>query len=140
DGSGNYNQTVIDTNLSGPFGVAVDSSGNVFIADSGHNRVVERQAPANTSPPAISGNPQEGQTLKTTRGSWSSSQTLTYSYQWQRCDTNGNNCTNIATATRPYYNLPHTATGRKFTVIVTATDQEHQTGHATPTPIGPVTS
>ena len=34
-------QTTVGTGLSGPYGVAVDGAGDVFIADTGNNRVVE---------------------------------------------------------------------------------------------------
>src|SRR5262249_34485784 len=53
-------------------------------------------APVNSAPPAISGAAKEGQTLTLTAGSWTGASPLTFSYQWQRCDSNGNGCVGIA--------------------------------------------
>ena len=52
-------------------------------------------APVNTAPPAISGTAQQGDTLTTTNGTWSSSPTG-YSYQWQDCNSSGGSCSNIS--------------------------------------------
>ncbi len=42
-------------------------------------------APVNTSLPTVTGTAQVGQTLTTTSGSWTGSQSISYSYQWQVC-------------------------------------------------------
>src|SRR5207302_870189 len=81
---------------------------------------------------------QDGQKLKASPGSWSSPEALTYSYQWQRCDSTGNNCQDISGATRYLYRLAHADVGYRVTVLVTATDQDGQTGQASATPRGPV--
>jgi hypothetical protein len=54
-------------------------------------------APSNTSPPTITGTPQEGQTLVGHRGQWSGSPT-DYNDFWVRCDKNGGSCSNISGA------------------------------------------
>ncbi len=54
-------------------------------------------APSNTSPPTITGTPQEGQTLVGHRGQWSGSPT-DYNDFWVRCDTTGGSCANISGA------------------------------------------
>jgi hypothetical protein len=51
--------------------------------------------PVNKSLPVITGTPQQGQTLTATSGTWTSSTTLTYAYQWRRCSASGNACANI---------------------------------------------
>jgi hypothetical protein len=57
-------------------------------------------APSNTSPPAITGTPQEGQTLVGQRGQWSGSPTH-YDDSWLRCGKNGGSCANISGAHDP---------------------------------------
>ena len=60
-------------------------------------------APANTAPPVVSGSAQVGQTLTGTTGTWTYQTTPTYSFQWQRCDVNGNTCSAIVGATATTY-------------------------------------
>jgi hypothetical protein len=54
-------------------------------------------APANTSPPTITGTAQEGQKLVGHRGEWSGSPT-DYNDFWVRCDSDGGSCANISGA------------------------------------------
>jgi hypothetical protein len=61
-------------------------------AGSGH--AARAVAPVNTTPPAISGTPEEGSTLHGTRGQWTNSPT-DFNYFWLRCDKNGGSCANI---------------------------------------------
>jgi hypothetical protein len=61
--------------------------------------------PGNTAPPAISGTASVGSTLSSTTGTWVGDQPITYQYQWQRCDKNGNACKNIGGATKDTYKL-----------------------------------
>ncbi len=53
--------------------------------------------PHNTSPPTITGTPQEGQTLTGTVGTWSGTPT-DYNDFWMRCDKTGGSCSNISGA------------------------------------------
>jgi hypothetical protein len=53
--------------------------------------------PVNTTPPAISGTPQQGKVLTGSRGTWSNSPT-DYNYYWLRCDKNGGSCATIGGA------------------------------------------
>ena len=75
--------------------------------------------PANTSPPAVSGTAQVGQTLTANDGGWTSSPT-SYSYQWEDCDSSGNNCTAIPGATSPSYTLTGSDAGHTVRVLITA--------------------
>lgn len=79
-------------------------------------------APANTSPPAISGNIVVGSALTIAPGNWSGTSPFTYSYGWQRCDANGNNCATIAGATAQSYTLTNADAGNRVRGIVTATN------------------
>ena len=84
--------------------------------------------PVNTSPPIISGTPQDGQTLTASTGSWSGTQPITYGYQWQRCDSGGANCVAIAGATGPTYLATSADVGRTLRVVVTATNSAGSAG------------
>jgi hypothetical protein len=63
-----------------------------------------KAAPVNTSPPTISGTPQEGKTLRGDRGTWSNNPT-DYDFTWVRCDKTGGSCANIAGARSREYKL-----------------------------------
>jgi len=77
----------------------------------------------NTSPPVISGTPQQGQTLTSSEGSWTFDlDYLTYAYQWMRCDTAGDNCIDIGSATNRAYVLQSADVGSTIRVEVTATE------------------
>ena len=79
-------------------------------------------APANSVAPSISGTPQDGQQLTAAPGSWTGTQPITYTYQWQRCDQTGNSCTNITGATNTTYTATTPDVGNTITVNVTATN------------------
>ena len=77
-------------------------------------------APTNTSPPTISGTPQQGKTLTAGNGSWSNSPT-SYAYQWQNCAT-ASSCSNVNGATSSTYTLQSTDVGKTIDVVVTASN------------------
>ncbi len=79
-------------------------------------------APQLTQPPAITGTPTDGQALSTTTGSWSGTPTIAYTYQWQRCDSTGSTCANIAGASGATYSLTPADVGSTLRTVVTATN------------------
>jgi hypothetical protein len=79
-------------------------------------------APANSAAPAISGTPQVGQTLTASTGTWNSQTTPTFTYQWQRCDTAGNNCGSISGATSQTYTVQNADVNSTLRVVVKATN------------------
>ena len=95
------------------------SAGNASHGGDGTRFWRRRSKPTNTLPPSISGTARQGQTLKTSNGSWSNSPS-SYSYQWQDCVTTG--CSNIAGATGSSYTLAASDVGSAIDVIVTATN------------------
>jgi hypothetical protein len=96
-------------------------------------------APSNTALPTITGTAQDGQWLRrSSNGKWSSPDKLTFSYQWQRCDSAGANCADIPGANSTAYKLSSADVTHKVTLVVKATDQEAQSTPATATPLGPV--
>jgi hypothetical protein len=88
-------------------------------------------APANTAMPTVSGSPQIGQTLTVNNGSWNSTATITYSYQWLRCDQTGGSCTAIAGATKSSYALTSADAGHSLRVKVTASNGNGSTSATT---------
>jgi hypothetical protein len=78
------------------------------------------EAPANVSPPTVSGTAQTGQTLTAGPGVWTGSQPITYGYQWRRCDSTGGACTDITAATGTTYTLSPGDAGSTIRVLVTA--------------------
>jgi hypothetical protein len=79
-------------------------------------------APQNTAAPTIGGTPQVGQTLTASNGTWSSDTTPTFSYQWQRCDGGGANCTAISASTAQTYVVQTADASATLRVVVTATN------------------
>jgi hypothetical protein len=82
--------------------------------------VAPPSAPADTIPPTLSGIAKVGNTLTTTTGSWSGSSPITYTYQWQDCNTAGEECTNAPGANKQTYALVEADAGHTVRVIVTA--------------------
>ena len=66
---------------------------------------VAAAGPTNTSRPALTGTVREGQTLTASNGTWSGTGSITYGYQWQRCDDKGAACANVDGATNNTYTL-----------------------------------
>lgn len=81
-------------------------------------------APVNTVAPSISGTTNRDETLTTNRGTWTGSPSPTYAYQWVRCDADGLNPADIASATSSTYVLVQADVGGTIKVRVTATNTE----------------
>lgn len=64
-------------------------------------------APRATAEPRISGTARVGETLRTTRGTWTGTEPITYAFRWRRCDGRGNpdasNCAVISNANDASY-------------------------------------
>jgi len=83
--------------------------------------------PVNTKEPTISGAPVQGQTLQASPGSWSGASPISFTYQWLRCDTLGNNCVQIGGATASSRKLDSADTGHRLRVRVTASNSAGST-------------
>ncbi|HEX4717467.1 MAG TPA: metallophosphoesterase [Thermoleophilaceae bacterium] len=94
---------------------------SVVSADSPATSVIAAAEPANTAVPTISGTAQDGGTLTATSGSWTGTPTITYGYQWRRCDTSGAACADITGATQAAYTAAPADVGRTLVMQVTST-------------------
>lgn len=102
------------------------------------------QPPVNTAPPTISDTtPQVGQVLTANVGTWTGTQPITYTYQWLRCNTGGQQCAAIAGATGQAYTVQPTDLDATLRVRVTATNsrgtataQSAQTSRVVAAPVG----
>src|SRR5205085_1796134 len=91
-------------------------------ATSAQTATVTPLPPSNTSLPTVSGTAQDGQTLTASHGTWAGTPTITYAYQWRRCDSAGANCSNIASASATTYVLTSADVGSTIRANVTATN------------------
>jgi uncharacterized repeat protein (TIGR01451 family) len=77
--------------------------------------------PANTALPQVSGTLEPGQALSATTGSWSSD-AISYSYVWERCNASTVVCGPVDGATASTYTLSGDDVGFTLRVVVTATN------------------
>lgn len=81
--------------------------------------VASRNGPRNTGRPAVTGQPLVGEELSVSNGTWTPTP-ASFVYQWQRCDTDRENCLNIAGATGRTYGVRATDAGNRLRALVTA--------------------
>jgi hypothetical protein len=84
------------------------------------------QRPVNTTPPSITGDARQGETLTAQNGTWENNPT-TFQYQWLRCGAGGAGCRNITGATGRTYRVTANDVGSTIRVRVTAVNAEGAT-------------
>jgi Subtilase family/Invasin, domain 3 len=140
-GSRDYNSNTFTSGPSDPFGPITTDSQQMSIYATYTPSGPPSSPPASTSAPVISGTAQVGQTLTTSNGSWSGSPNG-YTYLWERCDTNGNNCNPISPAslaTSQTYTVSSGDVGSTLEAQVTASNSIGS-AHATSAPTATVPS
>jgi len=130
-GGPTYGGPAISSMLYYPQGMAVDSAGDLYIADTDHFTIdlVNPAIPSNSTMPQLTGTTTVGQTLSASTGAWSPTPTG-YAYQWQDCNSAGNACTAISGATASTYTLTTADIGHTIRVLVTASNSSGSAGTA----------
>jgi hypothetical protein len=77
--------------------------------------------PVATAAPAISGNPEQGQLLTASAGTWSPAAT-SLAYHWAQCNAAGTDCVAVSGATGTTFTLPASAVGATVRAIVTGSN------------------
>ncbi len=101
---------------------ASDTNGSLSVASAATQPIASATAPVVAAAPSITGTDQEGQTLTASTGEWSGEGTITYTYQWERCAEEGQDCADIAGAITSTYLLTMGDVGSTVRVVVSATD------------------
>jgi hypothetical protein len=103
--------------------LAATAIGAIF--GSAHNgTAASATKPTNQTPPTVLGTAQQGSTLTTDNGAWTGTQPITFTYQWQRCDQNGNSCAGISGANSTSYTLTSADVGNTVKIVVTGTNSD----------------
>lgn len=113
--------------LGGVFGAGVATVAvSAFTLFAGAGIAANQAKPVNSSPPTVTGTPQQGKPLTADRGDWSNSPT-DYEYRWLRCNTSGGNCSPINGARSTTYTLTSADVGRTLRVRVSAINADGRT-------------
>ena len=122
---GSYGSRPGNFDFGSSMGLATGSNGTIWVTDV-HNYRIEKWAlpgaPANTTPPSVSGQSTVGGTLIAHLGVWSGAPAPSYVYQWQSCNSSGGECEDIDGATKPSYALTSAEVEATLRVRVTATN------------------
>jgi len=103
--------------------IASNSDGSSAATSAPSTRIAEGgSAPANTAAPTISGSPSVGSTLTATTENWTGTTPISFGYQWEICDGNGNACHDIGSATAQTYQVRTGDPGNTVRVRVTASN------------------
>src|SRR5579872_381321 len=100
---------------------ATNADGSTTKDTKGTGVVAARTSPKNTARPTISGSAVVGSSLTASNGTWTGA--VTFSYQWQRCDQNGNNCADISGATGKSYGVISSDVSHELLVQVKASNR-----------------
>jgi hypothetical protein len=101
--------------------VPFTAGSHVYIYKEPVSHTVVPPVPVNTVPPTVSGTPLQGQALTEANGLWTNSP-ASFSYQWEDCNSAGNNCSPITGASSQTYALSASDVGHTIRVQESATN------------------
>lgn len=110
---------------------ATNGDGAATVASNPTSTIVAAR-PANTDRPSISGSLQLAARLQADRGTWTGEQPMTFAYRWLRCNSQGDNCNEIAGATDSDYVVQERDVERTLRVRVTARNDAGSTSARSP--------
>jgi hypothetical protein len=114
-----------------------------FTGLSGSSVAAPQVAPNNTVEPRVSGNTRVGSVLRTTRGTFTGTQPISYDYRWYRCQGAGapdaSDCTRISNANDNTYQLRQGDVGFRIRSQVVARNDDGQ-DTATSNPTGTISA
>lgn len=110
---------------------AANADGKTPAKSAATDVVGSTNGPSNTVQPTVSGTAAVGDTLTVHHGSWSAA--ATYTWQWQRCNSDGASCLNIGGATGASYGVRTIDVGSRLRALVTAHASGGQTTVASST-------
>jgi hypothetical protein len=125
------------------FAVALGAVFAAFAGLSGSSVAAPQVAPNNTTEPQVTGTPRVGQVLRTTRGTWTGTEPISYAFRWFRCEGSGapdaSDCRRISNASDNTYVLRQADAGFRIRSQVVATNDDGQ-DTATSNPTAVITS
>jgi hypothetical protein len=107
--------TITASDVSGEGGPDA-ASGGIIEAESG--------TPLNTTAPLLEGSATVGESLMVTQGAWTGEQPISYSYEWMRCNEDGEECSAIGGANEASYIPTEADLGSALRAEVTATNTD----------------
>jgi subtilisin family serine protease len=128
--SATYTLTSADVGSTVKTVVSATNAAGSAEAASAATETVGSGIPVNTTPPSLSGTPEDGSTLIAATGVWGDGVT-TPTVQWERCDAAGARCDPIAGATGASYVLSEADVGATVRAVVTVTNSVGSTTAAT---------
>lgn len=84
--------------------------------------IIAAAPPVNTVAPSITGTQIQGQVLTAVDGTWTGTSTISFTYQWRRCDSSGNTCADRGGATMSTYTVVAGDVNSTLRVVVTGTN------------------
>ena len=95
-------------------------------------------APNNVTEPSVSGTTRVGQVLRSTRGTWTGTEPITYEYRWYRCEGRGaadaSDCRRITNADNASYTLRQADAGFRIrSQVIGRNDDGQDTATSNPT-------
>ena len=94
------------------------------------HRSTIKVVPSSVTPPTISGTTLVRHVLTATTGTWDGTIPFTYTYQWQRCNSDGDSCSRISGGTAAAYVLKNEDVGSTLRVEVIASNGHGATGQS----------